>query len=151
MEAVNSSNESAMTISRLSLIMVVIFIISKFTGKYSQNYTMTEAERIEYLIKHLEGGSGQKFAERVGISTTAIHRIRKGDYGIRLKIDAILRAYPAINRRWLETGEGYPGDLTIDLVKAHYQERIEKADKVIDHLMRRIEDLENVLQNGTKG
>lgn len=112
---------------------------------------MTESERIEYLINHLEGGSGPKFAERVGMSKVAIHRMRKGEYKIRLKIDAIIRAYPAVNRRWLETGEGYPGDLTIDLVKAHYQERIEKADKVIDHLMRRIEDLESVLQNGTKG
>lgn len=112
---------------------------------------MTESERIEFLIKYLEGGSGQRFADRIGVSHASVSRMRNGGYGIRLKIESILHAYPAVNRRWLETGEGYPGDLTVDLVKAHYQERIEKADKVIDHLMRRIEDLENVLQNGTKG
>lgn len=104
---------------------------------------MSESERIEYLIAALEGGSAKKFAEKIGVSATAIHRVRKGDFGIRLKIDAIIQAYPSVNRRWLETGEGYPGDLTIDLVKAHYEEKIARADKVIDHLTRRIEELEN--------
>ena len=110
---------------------------------------MTEPERIEFLIKSLEGGSGQKFADKVGMSSASISRIRKGDYGIRLKIDAILRAYPSVNRDWLETGEGYPGDLTIDLVKAHYERKIRQNERIIDNLIRRIEELELVLQNGT--
>lgn len=110
---------------------------------------MTEPERIEFLIKVLESGSGQKFAERIGMSSAAISRIRNGGYGIRRKIDAIIRAYPSVNRDWLETGEGYPGDLTIDLVKAHYERRIKQNERVIDTLIRRIEELELALQNGT--
>ena len=103
---------------------------------------MTEAERIEYLISVLENGNGAEFARRVGISNASISRIRKGDFGIRLKIDAILRAYPSVNRTWLETGEGYPGDLTIDLVKAHYEKKIRRNELLIDHLMNRIKELE---------
>jgi transcriptional regulator with XRE-family HTH domain len=112
---------------------------------------MTESERIEFLIRNLEGGSGAKFAQRVGMSAAGLSRIRSGEFGIRLKIDPILRAYPSINREWLETGEGYPGDLTVDLVKAQYEKKIEMADKVINHLMKRIEDLEELLQNNAKG
>jgi transcriptional regulator with XRE-family HTH domain len=107
---------------------------------------MTEIERIEYLIKVLEGGSGYKFAQKVGMSNASISRIRKGDYGIRLKIDAIIKAYPQINREWLETGEGYPGDLTIDVVKAHYEDKIKRNEMIIDHLMYRIHELENRLE-----
>ena len=113
---------------------------------------MTEAERIEYLISVLENGNGAEFARRVGISNASISRIRKGDFGIRLKIDAILRAYPSVNRTWLETGEGYPGDLTIDLVKAHYEKKIQLQERIISNLITQINEIdkERTLQNHCK-
>lgn len=103
---------------------------------------MTEAERIEYLIGVLENGNGAEFARRIGISIAAISNMRSGKYGISKKTDAILRTYPAVNRSWLESGEGYPGDLTPDLVKAHYEEKIKRQESIIDHLMKRIDFLE---------
>jgi transcriptional regulator with XRE-family HTH domain len=106
---------------------------------------MTEPERIEYIIANLTGGSGQRFAQKLGISTTAVSNMRSGKFGIRLKIDAILEAFPQINRSWLETGEGYPGDLTVDLVKAHYEAKIKRNERVIDNLIGRIEELEKQL------
>ena len=50
-----------------------------------------------------------------------------------------------MNRSWLETGEGYPGDLTVDLVKAHYEDKIKRNERVIDNLIGRIEELEKQL------
>lgn len=104
---------------------------------------MTESKRIDYLIEVLESGNGAKFGERIGAHKTSISAMRKGTRGIRLWVDKIIRAYPNVRREWLTTGEGYPGDLTVDLVRDRYEDKIAKADKVIDHLMRRIEELEN--------
>lgn len=103
---------------------------------------MTEAERINYLIGVLENGNGSAFAQKIGVSSPSVSKMRRGVFSIRMKIDSILKAYPSVNRKWLETGEGYPGDLTVDLVKAHYEEKIRRNEVIIDHLTRRIEELE---------
>lgn len=101
---------------------------------------MTEAERIDFLIRVLESNSAKEFAKKIGASQTVITRIRQGRIGIRLKINSILAAYPAVNREWLETGEGYPGDLTVDLVKSRYEEKLKRANAVIDNLLKQLED-----------
>ena len=101
---------------------------------------MTEAERIDYLIRVLESNSAKDFAKKIGASQTVVTRIRQGQIGIRLKINAILSAYPAVNREWLETGEGYPGDLTVDLVKARYEAKLNRANAVIDQLLKQLEN-----------
>ena len=103
---------------------------------------MTEAERINHLINVLEGGNGAAFARKIGVSVPSLSKMRRGHFGIRLKIDAIVKAYPSVSRAWLETGEGYPGDLTVDLVKAYYEDKMKRKEKVIDQLMKRIEELE---------
>lgn len=108
---------------------------------------MTEAERIDFLINSLESGNKTRFAERIGCSLANLWKIRNGEIGIRLRVDTICMAYPQINRSWLETGEGYPGDLTTQLVREHYLEKINRAEKTIDQLMKRIEDLERQIDN----
>lgn len=103
---------------------------------------MTEAERIEFIIQVLESGNASAFGKKIGISPANAGKMRKGQIGFRLNKEAILSAYPQIKREWLETGEGYPGDLTVDLVRSHYEAKIARQERTIDHLMRRIEDLE---------
>lgn len=103
---------------------------------------MTEAERIEFIIQVLESGNASAFGKKIGISPSNAGKMRKGLIGFRLNKEAILSAYPQIKREWLETGEGYPGDLTVDLVRSHYEAKIARQERTIDHLMRRIEDLE---------
>lgn len=110
---------------------------------------MTEPERIDFIIKTVEKGKSADFAKKLGISEVTACRLRTGKIRIRNYITQILQVYPEVRREWLETGEGYPGDMTIDLVRQRYEDKISKADKIIDHLMRRIDELENVLQNGT--
>lgn len=103
---------------------------------------MTEAERIEFIIQVLESGNASAFGKKIGISPANAGKMRKGQIGFRLNKESILSAYPQIKREWLETGEGYPGDLTVDLVRSHYEAKIARQERTIDHLMRRIEDLE---------
>lgn len=110
---------------------------------------MTEAERIEYLIKTLESGNAAEFGRKVGVAKPIVTRMRKGTTKIRLHINKIIEAYPAISREWLETGEGYPGDLTVDLVKANYEVRLKRAEAVIDNLLKQIDELKS-LQNACK-
>lgn len=107
---------------------------------------MTEAERIDYIIRHLEFGSSSDFARKIGLSRATIAKMRRGEIGIRLNIGRILEEYPQINRTWLETGEGYPGDLSVDLVRERYEEKIRRNERIIDHLTRRIEELEDKLE-----
>lgn len=107
---------------------------------------MTESERIEFIIQVLESGNGVAFGKKIGVSASNVSKMRKGVIGFRLNKEAILAAYPQIRREWLETGMGYPGDLTVDLVRQYYEEKIRKSDKVIDHLMRRIDDLEKQIE-----
>lgn len=91
----------------------------------------------------LEGGNAASFARKIGKDESVVSRMRSGRVSITNSIDGILHAYPAVRRDWLETGEGYPGDISIESVKARYQEKIDKCERIIEHLMRRIEELEN--------
>ena len=103
---------------------------------------MTEAERIEFIIKVLESGNASAFGNKIGVGAATASKMRQGTVGFRLRVDEILKAYPQIRREWLETGEGYPGDLTVGLVRSHYEAKITRQERTIDHLMKRIEDLE---------
>lgn len=111
---------------------------------------MTEPERIELIINILEGGNGSEFGRKIGVSKSTVTQMRKGARRIRFHINSILAAYPRIDREWLTTGEGHPGDISVDIVKARYEEKIAKADKIIDYLMKRIDELENQLQDTSK-
>lgn len=96
---------------------------------------MTESERIEYLITHLAHGNANRFADRTGMSKANVSKLKSGEIKIKRSIPKILEAYPQVNRLWLETGEGYPGDISISLVKAHYEEKIKRLESIIDKLI----------------
>lgn len=110
---------------------------------------MTEPERLELLIRVLEGSNAAEFARKIGVQESAISRMRSGKYGIRKKINSIINAYPAVNREWLESGEGYPGDISIDLVKSHYEKKLKRQEQIIDHLISHIKNLENSIETNS--
>ena len=107
---------------------------------------MTEAERIDFIIQHLEYGNTAEFGKRIGVSKAQAWKMQNGQSGIRLRIADILERYPQVRREWLETGEGYPGDLSVELVRSHYERKLKQNERVIDNLIKRIEDLENQLE-----
>lgn len=108
---------------------------------------MTEAERLEFLIRRLEAGVAVRFSEKTGIPTPKISRIKSGELRLVKVVDDILRAYPQVSREWLETGSGYPGDLSVELVKDRLTKVIEDRDRVIKALTKEL-DLQRKIIEG---
>ena len=102
--------------------------------------TMTEAQRAQYLIDHCARGSAATFAEAIGIDRPRMSRIVHGHLRLSGLYEAILTAYPAVNAQWLRTGSGYPGDLSIELVRQRYEKVIEEKDALIRTLQRVINE-----------
>lgn len=111
---------------------------------------MTESERIDYLIKLLEGNNAAAFARKVDISTPTLSRIRSGELRLKSKVGKIMEVYPMIDRNWLETGEGYPGDLSIQNVRKRLMAVIEQKDDIIASLTKEIELQQKVIEKLTK-
>lgn len=111
---------------------------------------MTEIERLNLLVNSLEGGNSTAFAKRIGVSLSVISRIRSGKLTLAYRRDAILRAYPIVNREWLETGDGYPGDLTVDLTRNRFLKIIEEKDKIITNLSKEIDMQRNIIEKWLK-
>ena len=96
---------------------------------------MTEAERLDFLIKTLANGRAVDFAKALHVSTPTISRIKKGELTLAPRIADILKAYPQVNPKWLMTGEGYPGDLSVAIVKEHYEAKIRRLEMIIDRIL----------------
>lgn len=99
---------------------------------------MTEGERLEFLIKQLEGGNMTEFSRKTGIIKSTLCRIKSGQLRLKSKVDAIIRAYPMVERKWLETGEGYCGDLSIEIVNEKLKQIVAEKDTIIKALTEQI-------------
>ena len=108
---------------------------------------MTEPERLDYLIKTLESGIAARFAERTGMTLPKVSRIRSGELRLNKQYDTIMKAYPMVNREWLETGVGYPGDLTVELVRDRLMKVVEDRDRVIKTLAKEIELQQRIIED----
>lgn len=111
-----------------------------------EKMSMTESERMDYLIKMLESGVAQRFSDKTGIALPKVSRIRSGELRLTRHFDSILKAYPEVNREWLETGIGYPGDLSIELVRDRLLKVIEDRDKVIRTLAKEVELQQRIIE-----
>lgn len=101
---------------------------------------MTEAQRAQYLIDHCCGGSAAEFARAIGIDKARMSRIVHGHFRLNKLYDRIIEAYPNVSPQWLRTGEGYPGDISTELVKQRLTKIIEEKDALIRTLQRVIEE-----------
>lgn len=95
---------------------------------------MTEGERLEFLITHLTAGNLTEFSRRTGIIKSTLSRIKSGQLRLRGKVDAIITAYPMVERKWLETGEGYCGDLSVEVVRNQMKRIVAEKDSIIKAL-----------------
>ena len=111
---------------------------------------MTDTEKIDFIIKALEGGSLSKFADRIGVFVSTASRIRSGALPLRTRIDAIVSAYPMVNRAWLEGRDDYPGDLTVSLVKERMQSVIDSKDETIKALNAELRRQQKIINKLTK-
>lgn len=99
---------------------------------------MTEHERIDYLIKTLEGNNAKSFANKTGINPASVSKIRKGSYHIGRYLDRICSAYSQVNKEWLITGIGDSGVEVRRKTSEEYEKEIERLNGVIDVLTRQI-------------
>ena len=69
---------------------------------------MGEHERVDTLIKILEGDNAKAFSIKTGIPESSLCRIRRGAGKPSSYYDRILSAYPSIRKNWLYFGNGEP-------------------------------------------
>ena len=100
---------------------------------------MSEAERAKFLVDHCTNGSSAEFAKTLNIEPSRLSRILHGKLRLNKLFDKIIMLYPQVNPQWLRTGEGYPGDLSVELVKQKYEKIIGEKDALIRTLQKIIE------------
>jgi len=100
---------------------------------------MTEAERINYIIEHFEGGNAADFARKIGKSAPAVSKLRKGQYRFLSYVDVIAKAYPTINCRWLLTGYGEPE--APETSRSSMKTRLDRLTDAVDAVIERLESM----------
>lgn len=101
---------------------------------------MDEGQRLQYLIYNCCNGSAASFARAVNIDKAYLSRIVHGQLKMPARlVGDIISAFPDVNPEWLRTGEGYPGDLSKEIIKAKYEKIIAEKDALIKTLQMVIE------------
>lgn len=95
---------------------------------------MTEAQRLDYLIKVLERDNAKAFAEKIGVSQKTVSYMRHGKRSIAIHADKVCRAYPQVKKEWLLTGRGKSG-LPESKAPSDYEKELERLNKIIDNLV----------------
>lgn len=101
---------------------------------------MTEGQRLAFLVRHLCGDNQADFARRTGIGKSTLNRLVRENgrkFGVHLTdtyISKIMTAFPEVDEKWLRTGIGEPGDISIPVVRARYLTIIKERDKEIEEL-----------------
>ena len=106
---------------------------------------MAEAERLNYIIGELCAGNQAQFSRITGINPTALNKILNGkgkEVGIRLTdtyINRIVRAFPMVNPDYLRNKSDYPGELSVESVRAEYEKRLAEKDQLIEMLQKELD------------
>lgn len=80
------------------------------------------------------------FANSINIDKTKLLKIVHGQLKLSSLYYAILIAHPRVNPEWLRTGEGDPGDLSVELVRTRYERIISEKDALIRTLQKVIDE-----------
>lgn len=103
---------------------------------------MTAPERIDHLIRTLEGNNAAEFSRKTGIDRGALSCIRRGvRYRPDRYFDRILRAYPDVRPEWLLRGEG-PASRSEERESA-VAEKLDALIAKVDRLTSMLEELVN--------
>ena len=104
---------------------------------------MSVSQRIAELVK--KEGSQSKFAEKVGISQSALSYLIKKDTGARADtLIQIAKAYPRLRTEWLLLGEGamwHDEDYVapVDPQKETEDELVERMNKLLEQRVAELE------------
>ena len=100
---------------------------------------MNETERIDFLVKVLEGNNAKAFATKTAIPEASLSRARKGKARPGAYFERILTAYPQVNKIWLFSGDGEP--LKENKEKGEILQRIDGLEKEVKRLASMVEML----------
>lgn len=100
---------------------------------------MKDHERIDYLIKTLEGDNARAFADHAGLRPDTLSRARNGLVRASLVYTKILQAYPQVRREWLVDGEGCP--FVFEQEKGEILRKLDSLEKEIRRLAKLVEAL----------
>jgi len=106
---------------------------------------MTGAERVDHLIKTLEGNNAKRFADRTGINTSSLCHLRKGRSRLDNYVDRICLAYPQVNREWLVSGLGNSGIDIRQKTSEEYEREIRRLNDLVRVLSREIKQNQEVI------
>lgn len=104
---------------------------------------MKDNERIDYLIRTLEGDNARVFASKTGIRTDTLSRARNGAARASLLYTKILATYPSVRREWLVEGEGEP--FVEDKERSEVLRKIDSLEREVRRLSRILERIEKRL------
>lgn len=102
---------------------------------------MTPSERIDHLVRMLEGNNARVFAEKTNIPPSSLCRVRKGIGNPETYFNRILAAYPQVRKQWLFSATGEP--LKEKKEKGEVLAKIESLEKEVRRLAGLIEELLN--------
>lgn len=96
-------------------------------------------ERLQFVMDNCARGNQVEFCQKTGLLASTVSRVRSGQLKLSEdRIQSICKAYPDINPQFLRDGISYPGDISIEVVKARLQDEIKKRDNLIDLLQNQL-------------
>lgn len=104
---------------------------------------LSEAERIQYIIRILCNGNQAEFSRQVGIGPGVINKLYKssektrklnGVYLSETYIGRICKAYPQVNPNFLRDGISDSGLIDPEEERRLYEEKLAEAKKLIEEL-----------------
>lgn len=101
---------------------------------------MTPAEKIDLIVKELEGGNQAAFAKKVGLAESTVSRVKSGNMRLTEKvIMKVISTYPLVSADWLRGKSDYPGDISTQVVREKLMAVIADKDVTIARLAAEIE------------
>jgi len=100
---------------------------------------MNEFERIDYLVKILEGNNAKAFCIKTGIAEASLCRVRKGRGRPAAYYGRIVAAYDQVRKQWLYSGTGEP--LKEKKEKGEIIQRLDSLEKEVKRLASLIEKM----------
>ena len=106
-----------------------------------------QAERLDIIIRKCAGGRARNLALATGIIDSTISKMCSGVKRLTpYYADKICAAYPALNRDFVESGVGLPGEIDIEYTRAKYLSIIAEKDRQIRLLEKQLEIMQKILE-----
>ena len=108
-------------------------------------------ERLQFVMDNCARGNQVEFCQKTGLLASTVSRVRSGQLKLSEdRIQIICSAYPAINPQFMRDGISYPGDISVEVVKANMVREIKKRDNLIELLQNQIKLDQRIIARLTK-